>query len=132
MIPIYKLISFMRYSVQREKIKEIVYNTNSHPTADWIFQKVQESVPNISLGTVYRNLKQLEEKGDIRMIMDGAIARYDWNQEPHDHLKCKECGDMIDVHLLEDDFQETVLKKYQFSVDDVEMTILGTCHKHIK
>jgi Fe2+ or Zn2+ uptake regulation protein len=120
----------MRYSHQREKIKEIVYNTNSHPTADWIFEMVQRSIPNISLGTVYRNLKQLEEVGIIRTVMDGAVARYDWNKEPHDHLKCKVCGDLIDVHLFEEDIQETVLKKYKFEVDDVEMTIIGKCKKH--
>lgn len=122
----------MRYSFQREKIKEIVYNTNSHPTADWIFQKVQRTIPNISLGTVYRNLKQLEEEGIIRTILDGAVARYDWNNDPHDHLKCKVCGDMIDVNLFEDDIRETVMKKYKFEVDEVDMTIIGTCHKHVK
>lgn len=120
----------MRYSHQREKICEIVFSTNSHPTADWVFQQAKKQIPSISLGTVYRNLKQLEEEGIIRTIMDGAIARYDWNKEPHDHLKCKVCGDLIDVHLFEDNIHETVFKKYKFEVDEVEMTIIGTCHKH--
>ncbi len=120
----------MRFSQQRELITEIVYSTNSHPTADWVYGEVKKSVPNISLGTVYRNLKQLNDEGMIRIIYDGPIARYDWNHDPHDHLKCKKCGNLIDVQLPEPDIKKTVKEKYNFEVDDVEMTIIGTCHKH--
>ncbi|HCI16759.1 MAG: transcriptional repressor [Candidatus Marinimicrobia bacterium] len=120
----------MRFSHQRESIQSIVYSTNSHPTADWVFQKAKKVVPNISLGTVYRNLKQLEDVGLIKTIYDGNIARYDWNQAPHDHLKCKECGELIDIELIDDDVRRKVKNKYQFEVDDVKMVIIGTCHKH--
>ena len=120
----------MRYSHQRELIKEIIYSTNSHPNADWIYIEVKKSVPNISLGTVYRNLKQLNDEGIIRTIYDGSIARYDWNQDPHDHLKCKKCGNLIDVQIPETDIKKTIKKKYDFEVDDVEMTIIGTCNDH--
>ena len=51
----------MRFSHQRQTIREIVYKTNSHPTADWVFLEAKKSISNISLGTVYRNLKQLEK-----------------------------------------------------------------------
>ena len=120
----------MRYSHQRETIREIVSSTKAHPTADWIFQKAKKKISNISLGTVYRNLKQLNEDGAIRIIYDNNIARYDWNIDPHDHLKCKKCGNLMDVQLPEPDIKKTVKKKYNFEVDDVEMTIIGTCHKH--
>ena len=120
----------MRYSQQRETIKEIVQSTNSHPTADWIFHQAKSKIPKNSLGTVYRNLKQLEDEEVIRTIHDGTIARYDWNKDPHDHLRCKVCGDLIDVQLFDDDIRKIVKKKYQFEADDVEMTIIGTCNKH--
>lgn len=120
----------MRFSHQREAIREIVYKTNSHPTADWIYNYVKKEIPNISLGTVYRNLKQLEDNGAVKTIVDGNIARYDWNLESHDHLKCKICGDLIDVNLMDEDIQSTVKKKYKFKVDNVEMMIIGTCNKH--
>ena len=122
----------MRYSHKREAIQEIVYGTNSHPTADWIFQKVKVKIPNISLGTVYRNLKQLDDAQIINTIYDGNIARYDWNREPHDHLKCKICGDLIDVQLFDEQIRNTIKKQYKFEADDVLMTIIGTCHKHNK
>ena len=99
----------MHYSRQREAIKKIVKNTNCHPTADWIFIQTKKNIPNISLGTIYRNLKRLVEEGEINTIYDGNITRYDWNIESHDHLKCTECGDLIDVHLANKEFKS--LKK---------------------
>ncbi|MBT3479275.1 MAG: transcriptional repressor [Candidatus Marinimicrobia bacterium] len=120
----------MRFSRQREAIREIVYKTNSHPIADWIFHRVKKEIQNISLGTVYRNLKQLEDDGAVRVIYDGNIARYDWNTDHHDHLKCKVCGDLIDVQLIDKDIRSNVKKKFKFAVDEVEMTIIGTCNKH--
>ena len=120
----------MRYSHQREAIKKIVQNTNCHPTADWIYNQTKKIIPNISLGTIYRNLKRLEEEGEMNAIYDGNIARYDWNTESHDHLKCKECGDLVDVHLVHEEFTSKVKQKFKFDVDNVEMTVIGTCSKH--
>ena len=122
----------MRYSYQREAIKKVVKGTNSHPTADWIYNQTKKIIPKISLCTVYRNLKQLSKDGEINTIYDGNIARYDWNIESHDHLKCIQCGDLVDVHLAHDEFKSIVKTKFKFDVDDVEMTVIGTCSKHTK
>ena len=78
----------------------------------------------------YRNLKQLNNEGYIRTIYDGGIARYDWNMDSHDHLKCNMCGDFIDVQLPNNDLKKTVKKKFDFEVSDVEITIIGKCNKH--
>ena len=121
----------MRFSHQRNTIRKIIYSTNSHPTADQVFIKAKKIIPNISLGTVYRNLKQLEKAGILQTIYDGNIIRYDWKTEPHNHLKCKICGDLIDVDMADLIIQPDFEKKYKFEVDDVEMTIIGTCNKHI-
>mgnify|MGYP001183869098 FL=1 len=121
----------MRYSRQRDTIRKIIYSTNSHPTADQVFIKAKKIIPNISLGTVYRNLKQLEKAGILQTIYDGNIIRYDWKTEPHNHLKCKICDDLIDVDMADLIIQPDFEKKYKFEVDDIEITIIGTCNKHI-
>ena len=58
----------MRFSQQRETVKNIVRGTNSHPTAEWVYTQTKKVIPNISLGTVYRNLKTLQETGQINII----------------------------------------------------------------
>ena len=122
----------MRYSQQRELIKKIVRGTNCHPSADWIFNQTKKIIPNISLGTVYRNLKRLEQEGEINAIYYENIVRYDWNVESHDHLKCTECGDLIDVRFSHDEFKSIVKRKYKFDANNVEVMIIGTCKKHAK
>ena len=58
----------MRYSQQREVILNLIQSTNIHPTADWIYSNAKTQIPKISLGTVYRNLKQLEQDKLITTI----------------------------------------------------------------
>ena len=82
----------MRYSEQREVIKNIVRSTKTHPSADWIYIEAKKIINNISLGTVYRNLKTLAKTGDIRIIYDNDQAKYDGNLDGHQHLKCLKCG----------------------------------------
>ena len=130
MITIYFLFSSMRYSQQKEVILNLIYSTKSHPTVDWIYNNARTQIPNISLGTVYRNLKQLEKDKLIMTIFDGNIARYDSNMEQHDHLKCKICGDLIDINKNNIDISKTILRNFNFKVTDIEMTISGTCKKH--
>jgi len=92
----------MRYSYQREIIKKIVCSTKSHPTADWIYSEAKKKIHNISLGTVYRNLKTLEEIGSIKLIHDQNKVKYDGNTKDHHHLKCTVCGILIDVEMNSD------------------------------
>ncbi len=122
----------MRYSHQRETIKKVVYGTDSHPTAEWVFRKTKNFIPKISLGTVYRNLKVLAEMGQLSVINDDNISRYDWNTNSHNHLKCKQCDSLIDIQLVNDGLISNIKKQFKFDVDDVEITIIGTCSKHIK
>ena len=130
MITIYFLFLYMRYSQQKEVILNLLHSTEAHPTVDWIYSNARTLIPNISLGTVYRNLKQLENDKLIMTIFDGNLARYDSNMEKHDHLKCNICGDLIDINKNNIDISKTILKNFNFKVTDIEMTISGTCKKH--
>ena len=88
----------MRYSKQRELITEIIKGRKDHPTADMIYTSARELEPNISLGTVYRNLKLLADEGviitleteDKRLHYDGDISR-------HSHFICSKCGKIVDL-----------------------------------
>jgi len=84
----------LKYSRQRECIKSILDLYHDHPTADDIYMRVREQYPNISLGTVYRNLTLLKSLGEISTISlpNGGPERFDSNLEPHYHIICKKCG----------------------------------------
>ena len=82
---------------QKRVIQEVLCSTRSHPTADWIFEEARKQIPDISLGTVYRNLQVLLEEGKIQELNYGkAQSRFDGNPEPHYHFVCRECGRVMD------------------------------------
>ena len=122
----------VRYSFQKKVIKDIVSSTKSHPSADWVFNKAKMVIPNISLGTVYRNLKYLEKIGEINTILDEKITRYDGNTKLHHHLKCTKCGDLIDINNYSNIVSKKILDKYKFTIKEVNLMILGECQKHNK
>lgn len=87
-----------RYSRQRELIYEALMHTDQHPTAEMIYQWLKPTNPNLSLGTVYRNLNLLADEGAaVRMAF--PVERYDANVEPHAHFRCQVCGGVFDLDL---------------------------------
>ncbi len=90
----------VKYSRQRELIISYLHGTTAHPTAEAIFRHVREQCPSISLGTVYRNLNQLEQLGTIRRITCGdGCEHFDGNVTPHYHLHCRSCGSVSDLSM---------------------------------
>ena len=88
----------MRNSATRNSIYQYLCGTKEHPSAEMIFNDLKGDLPNLSLGTVYRNLKQLEEIGRvIRVTTVDNHERYDANCEDHVHLVCDKCGRVIDI-----------------------------------
>lgn len=88
----------IKFSGQRNAIKEFLMHTDTHPTADDIYIKIRESYPNISLGTVYRNLNFLLEQGEIiKIACDDKSVRYDGRLKPHYHAYCRICGRVTDI-----------------------------------
>ncbi len=88
----------MRYSRQRELIYENIKGRCDHPTADEIYLACRELEPNLSLGTVYRNLKQLSDNGDIITLeTEDKKIHYDGDLSRHSHFICENCGKIIDL-----------------------------------
>lgn len=77
----------LKYSRQRESIKEYLSSTYEHPTADTVYLNVKQEFPNISLGTVYRNLNLLAEIGEaIKISTPNGGDRFDGRTIPHYHF----------------------------------------------
>jgi Fur family ferric uptake transcriptional regulator len=88
----------LRMTRQRRLILEAVSKVGSHPTADEVYARVKRRLPHISLGTVYRNLDTLAERGMIgKLELGGSQKRYDGSTDGHHHIRCLECGLVVDA-----------------------------------
>lgn len=117
-----------RYSRQRELIYQAVMASKEHPTAEMVYQWLKPACPNLSLGTVYRNLNLLAEEG-ILVRMPFPVERYDGDTYPHSHFRCKDCGRVFD---LVPDYEVALDRAAEqaapgFRVEGHDLTFTGYC-----
>ena len=90
----------LKHSKQRELIKAFLMTRKDHPTADVVYTNVRQQNPNISMGTVYRNLTLLADLGEIQRLRVGdGVDHFDADTSPHYHFVCTECGSVIDLEM---------------------------------
>ena len=119
----------MRKSRQRDAILRVLTSTASHPTAEWLYEEVRKEIPNISLGTVYRNLRQMKEQGQIlELEQTGAYGRFDGNSANHYHFRCEKCGGVFDIEEpLVLGIDERVERNTGFKVSHHRLEFRGLC-----
>ncbi len=118
----------LKYSRQREAIKSYLCGREDHPTADMIYTGIRGDFPNISLGTVYRNLSLLVELGEIRKITSDGADRFDARTAPHNHFICRKCGRVMDVMIPVEDPVKRVNRDWnQGEVEECRMEFYGIC-----
>lgn len=119
----------MKYSRQREVILNEVKSRYDHPTADMIYQAVLKKIPNISLGTVYRNLNQLVENGMIRKVLiPDDSDRFDYNLVNHQHLYCTICKNVFDMECEALNGIDTrIEKETNYKILSHEIVFTGIC-----
>ena len=121
----------LKYSRQRESIKEFLRSRTDHPTADTVY----ENLPNISLGTVYRNLSLLSDIGEIRKLTNfGSADRYDGRVAPHSHFMCTKCNCVIDMQSdnLNDILEQAAAEFVHGKVFNVDASFYGICKECLK
>ena len=114
---------------QKEAILKVLRSTTSHPTADWVYEEVRKEIPNISLGTVYRNLKLLRQSGEISDIdFSGTFSRFDGNPDNHYHFRCEKCGRVLDVdEPVNKEFDRRIARKTGFKISHHRLEFRGLC-----
>lgn len=92
-----------RYSKQREAIMQTLRATKEHPDAEAVYASVRKLIPNISLGTVYRNLNQMAAVGEVLAIEAGdGKVHFDADVSSHQHFVCTQCQKITDVYYETD------------------------------
>ena len=117
------------FSRQREEIIRVLRSTDTHPTAAWVYSKVKEAIPNISLGTVYRNLAALSVSGEILSLSVGdGFEHFDGNAAPHAHLHCRSCGKIFDAPVHGDPLAD-IARANGFEPEPSVYIEYGVCEK---
>ena len=123
-----KTVKYKR-SRQRERIHELLKSTETHPTADWVYDQLKGEFPNLSMGTVYRNLNILIEQGLVKKIDFGStFDRFDANTGPHYHFICERCGAIIDLGLpVDTSLNERVNNETPYNAHKHRIEFFGLC-----
>jgi Fe2+ or Zn2+ uptake regulation protein len=116
-------------SKQRDRIYSVLRRTRTHPTAEWVFERVREEMPKISLGTVYRNLHVLKEQGKIQELDFGeGTKRYDAFLDPHYHFVCEVCGNVRDLEVPSlTDVNDRIQQHVPEEIRTHRLDFFGTC-----
>ena len=119
----------VKYSKQREEIKAYLSTRKDHPTADQVYTAMRTKIPNISLGTVYRNLNLLADTGEIlRLQVGDKTDHFDYDTSPHHHFVCKKCGAVIDLAMPSiDSVMETATLGFNGTIKGYDIYFYGTC-----
>ncbi len=119
----------MRRTTQRQIILEELSKVASHPTANEVYDMVRKRLPRIGLGTVYRNLELMAEKGIILKIeVGGTKKRFDATTTPHYHIRCLECGKVNDIEIsFQHQINEIAASASNFDVLSHHIEFSGIC-----
>ena len=119
----------LKRSKQKEVILRILRSTPSHPTADWIYIRARKVMPHISLGTVYRNLRLLRDRGEIvELDFNGNASRFDSDVSDHYHFSCEECDQVFNVDgAVDKGLSKRVARKTGFKISRYQLEFYGLC-----
>ncbi|MDK8639157.1 Fur family transcriptional regulator [Niallia taxi] len=119
----------IRLTPQRHELINILSKGNKHWTVEELYQLLNESMPSVSITTVYNNINLFCELGLVKEIQFGeALSKYEWKKEDHYHIVCSKCGEMVDVWypaLKEVEvFAQSISK---FDISSHNLQFYGTC-----
>lgn len=113
------------FSSKRELIYSTLCSTKTHPSAKWVYEQLKEEHPDLSLGTVYRNIALFKDKGTAIPVANIlGEERLDGDTSPHAHLVCKCCGKIEDIEMPT---LSNLKDTREFSIDFVAVTCFGLC-----
>ena len=117
---------------KREAILNCLRSTHTHPTAEWVHAQLRSEFPDISLGTVYRNLAMFKEQGLISSLGTvNGVERFDANTEPHVHFICNGCHRVDDLPDMEipQALSDTASRCSGGKAEFCHLSFTGTCRE---
>ena len=117
-------------SRKRQAILDAIHSTTEHPSAEWLYNRLKPVYPDLSLGTIYRNLGIFRESGEICSV--GTVCgqeRFDGDTHPHAHFVCRSCGKVMDVEspFLGTAFYYELGKQIGAEISGYQLSFFGLC-----
>lgn len=115
---------------KRDAVLAYLRSTDCHPTAEMVHAELKQQIPDLSLGTVYRNLALFKQQGLVQSLGTvNGVERYDGNVEPHVHFVCTCCDRVLDLHGLEipEQLCNCAGKETGGTVEQCMLTFFGRC-----
>ena len=115
---------------KRNAIYECLIASKAHPSAEAIYTQLKPTIPDLSLGTVYRNLHLFKDQGlAISVATVNGVERFDGNTKPHVHFICNDCTAVIDLEELA--VPQALTKAAESSIGskvaECQLSFTGTC-----
>jgi Fur family peroxide stress response transcriptional regulator len=122
------MVQTTKHFRKREQILAYLKDTKSHPSAEMVFARLKPEIPDLSLGTVYRNLSMFKQQGVIASIgtVDG-VERFDYNTAPHVHFICTGCNSVLDMPMAMPELLSKAADASGGQVDTCQVTFTGLC-----
>ena len=87
---------------KRDAILNCLRQTKAHPSAETLFTQLKPQIPDLAMGTVYRNLTLFKQQGLISSVATvNGTERFDANTAPHVHFICTHCDAVIDLEEMQ-------------------------------
>jgi len=115
---------------KRDAILTCLRKTTEHPSAEWVYSQLKKEIPDLSLGTVYRNLSLFKEQGLITSLGTvKGVERFDANTDPHVHYICTGCGRVLDLHQIRvpEELNQAAATDSGGEVTGCQLTFTGVC-----
>lgn len=120
------------FSAKREAIYKVIASTKTHPSAEWVYKQLEEKIPDLSLGTVYRNIAVFREMGLLKSV--GVVEgqeRFDADMSQHSHFICRKCSKVIDVprgkNFVDGNIYNYVEKECNVHIEKHNIIFYGVC-----
>ncbi len=115
---------------KRDAILTCLRETTEHPSAEWVYSQLKQEIPDLSLGTVYRNLSLFKEQGLITSLGTvNGVERFDANVDPHVHYICTGCGKVLDLQKIRvpEELNQAAATDSGGEVTGCQLTFTGVC-----
>ncbi len=117
---------------KRNAILDYLRHTDAHPSAETIYTDLKHQIPDLSVGTVYRNLNLFKQQGLVTSVATVAgVERFDANTQPHVHFICTDCDAVMDLHQMQmpQALYDAAQESAGGSVSSCQLSFSGRCRE---